>query len=344
MSQNHSDSVPHAGTVRVGTIAAIPAILRTFDIDPADVLTEARLAPELFDDSDNIISYAARGHLLDVCVSRTGCEYFGLLIGQQVGLPSLGLVGYLVQHSQDVDSALHSLVQYFHLHVQGAAVVLRHEADQAFLGYNIYQPLVEGVQQIEDGAVAIAFNILRKLCGRDWKPTQICFAHRAPEKLKPYSRFFRAPLRFDSENNGVFFPIRWLKQPVQGADQELHRILQKQIDQLEAKYSDNFPEQVRRVLHTALITNHANEEQVAALFSMHIRTFHRHLKSYNTSFQKLADQCRFEVAQQMLENSEIKLSQIADTLGYADTRSFTRAFKRWSDTTPTHWRAKQLSE
>jgi AraC-like DNA-binding protein len=33
------------------------------------------------------------------------------------------------------------------------------------------------------------------------------------------------------------------------------------------------------------------------------------------------------------------VSQIADSLDYADASAFTRAFRRWSGTTPAAWRA-----
>jgi len=208
----------------------------------------------------------------------------------------------------------------------------------AFLGYSICQPRVEASDQIIDGANAILFNILRQLCGRSWAPTEVCFSHRTPIDLKPFNKFFRAPLRFDSKQNGLFFRVRWLKQPVQQADPELHRLLHKQINKLESAYSDDFPEQVRRVLQTALLMGHAREDEVAALFSMHSRTLHRRLKAFNVSFRQIADETRFEMARQMLENSELGLSQIAETLNYADTRAFIRAFRRWSGATPTRWR------
>ncbi|HBH35993.1 MAG TPA: hypothetical protein DDW45_06400 [Gammaproteobacteria bacterium] len=104
-------------------------------------------------------------------------------------------------------TALHSLVRYFHLHAQGAVVVLTQESDMAFLGYGIYQSRVEIVDQIEDGAVAIVFNLLGRLCGRDWKPSEVCFSHREPRDLRPFRQFFKAPLRFDTDKSGCFFPL-----------------------------------------------------------------------------------------------------------------------------------------
>ena len=40
----------------------------------------------------------------------------------------------------------------------------------------------------------------------------------------------------------------------------------------------------------------------------------------------------------MLENSAMEVRQIALALGYADPSAFTRAFRRWSGTTPAQWR------
>ncbi len=326
------------GTARIGATIVIPEILKRFHVDPDDVIAEAGLDPKLFDDPDNMVSFAARSRLLELCVARTGCQHFGLLVGQRIGLPSLGLVGYLIMHSPDVGSALRSFIRFFHLHTQGAMVSLTQQDNLAFLGYNIHQPRVEAAVQLEDGAVAIAFNILHKLCGSDWEPSEVCFAHRKPRDLEPFQQFFKAPLRFDAEQNGLFFNAKWLQQTVQEADPELFRLLRKQVDQLESGYKDDFPEQVRRVLRTGLFTGRANADRVAALFSMHSRTLNRHLKAANTSFQQLIDESRYEAACQMLENTEMGVSQIAEVLDYADASSFARAFRRWSGTTPARWR------
>ena len=46
-------------TVRIGVAAAVPAVLRSLGADPAEVVAEAGFDPELLDDPDNLISYAA---------------------------------------------------------------------------------------------------------------------------------------------------------------------------------------------------------------------------------------------------------------------------------------------
>ena len=340
MTRSQTDLISMDGTVRVGTMAAIPTLLQKLGLNPAEVFADAGLDLKLLDNPDNTVTYACRGHLLKTCVDKTGCGHFGLLVGQQADLSSFGLVGYLVRHSPDIESALLSLTHYLHLHVQGAAASLTRMDDMAFLSYSIYQPKVEASEQIEDGAVAVAFNILRSLCGKKKQPVEIHFTRRKPKDTKPFRKFFQTPLQFNAEQNGVLFPARWLKQPVHGSDPELHRLLQKQIDLLEASHNDNFPNQVRRVLHTALLTDHAKADDIATLFSMHSRTLNRRLKAYDTSFKKLADEARYKISQQLLENSELEIIQIAAALDYADASAFTRAFRRWSGITPSVWRER----
>jgi AraC-like DNA-binding protein len=100
-------------------------------------------------------------------------------------------------------------------------------------------------------------------------------------------------------------------------------------------------ERVRGVLRTALVTGHGSADQVAALFSMHRRTLSRRLAECGTSFAALADEGRFEIAKHMLANTTMDVSQVAAALDYAEASAFTRAFRRWSGTTPAAWRTQQ---
>ena len=72
---------------------------------------------------------------------------------------------------------------------------------------------------------------------------------------------------------------------------------------------------------------------------MHRRTLSRRLNASGTSFQRLVDEGRFEIARQMLENTDGEIKQIAVILEYADASAFARAFRRWSGITPSQWRA-----
>lgn len=246
-----------------------------------------------------------------------------------------------MQHSQDLEAALRSFERFSHLVVRGAGANFTVRGNAVILGYAIHQPGVEATDQAGDGAITMYFNILRKLCGPGWDPMEVWFAHRMPEDVGPYRRFFGAPLRFDAEQYAIVFSASWLSHRLSDDDPELRRLLHAQIDAIETEHQDDFPEQVRSVLRTALVTGHSKADQVAALFSMHSRTLNRRLRDSGTHFQALVDEVRFEIARQMLQHSTMELSHIAATLDYADASAFTRAFRRWAGATPSVWRTKQ---
>ncbi len=289
------------------------------------------------------MTYRARGRLVARSAVRTGCEHFGLLVGERMNLQSLGLVGLLTRNAPDAGAALRYLTTYFHLHAQGVLLELSVDPGLATLSYGSYEPNAEGAAHTGAGAVALMLNVMRTLCGPDFQAIEALFAHRKPKDVRPFQRFFRTPLRFNAEQFALVFTSEWLDVSVPGNDTEVRRLLKKQIDLLEFRQGEDFPEVVRSVLRSALLTQHAREDQIAALFSIHPRTLSRRLEARGTSFQTLVAETRFEIARQMLEQTSLEVSRISDALGYARSSVFTRAFRRWSGTTPTQWRVEHAS-
>ena len=338
MSNRTRKRKPRPATLRVGGAAAILAVLQDFGVDPDEVLTEAGIDRELFADPDNLITYAARDRLFRQCVSRTGCQYFGLLVGQRMNLKALGLVGLLMRTSPNAGRALVSIVNLLHLHSQGAVMALRVDEDVAMLTYDAFEPGLEATDQTGAGAVAMMLNVMRTLCGPDFRPIEASFGHRRPADIEPFRKFFKVPLYFDAEHYALVFSRDWLDVRPPGADDELQQLLQKQVDVLESRYSLAFPDQVRQVLRSALVTGYFSESEIAALFSMHSHTFRRRLDASATSFHELVDECRFEMAREMLLNTSLSVSEISASMGYSRASSFIRAFRRWSGVTPGEWR------
>jgi AraC-like DNA-binding protein len=317
----------------------VPAVLASLGANPAEVLGEVGLNLELFEDPDNRISYLARGRLLAHCAARTDCPHFGLLVGQQAGLHSFGLIGLLARSAPDAETALRKLLRYFHVQARGATTVLNVTADLAILSYLSYQPRAVATDQVGDASMAIAFNMLRELCGADWRPAEIWFAHREPQDVGPYRRFFRAPVRFGAEQYAVVFSASWLTRALPGLDPALLRLLQAQVDKLDRQFAGDFAEQVRSVLRHTLVHDDSSADRVAALFSMHRRTLNRRLSALGVSFLHLVDEVSFAIASELLAESSMEIAEVAGLLDYANASAFTRAFRRWSGTTPAQWRA-----
>ena len=100
-------------------------------------------------------------------------------------------------------------------------------------------------------------------------------------------------------------------------------------------------EDLRQVLRTELLRGTCSANGIASLFSMHRRTLSRHLHTEGLAFRQVVNQIRFEIACELLQNTDMALGQIAAALRYSEPSAFTRAFRRWSGQSPSAWRSSR---
>jgi AraC-like DNA-binding protein len=320
---------------RVGALTVVPALLRQLGTDSAPILAAAGLDASALEFAENTIPYASFGRLLEEGARRSGCEYFGLLVGQAWHLSTMGLVGQLIRHSLTVGAGLRLGGVYHHLNSQGGVVFLRERAAVAEFGYAVYHRGVHGTHQIYDGVLAACINYMRELCGPGWVPSEVLVAHAPPADVGPYRRLFRSPVRFNSELNALRFAAHWLKRPVVGADLRTLRELEKQAGELP---EPDLIEKLHRSLRVLLLSGVTSGDAIAAMLAMHRRTLNRRLKAQGTNFREVLEDVRFEAARQLLNATQLALDDIAVALGYAGVSPFTRAFRRRSGTAPGQWR------
>jgi len=345
MRVSHSETRRHGagaakGMARVATTMAVPALLEEHGIEPGTLLAEFGLAPSVYDDPENTIPFATSCRILSRCAEVTGCAHFGLLVGQRAGISALGALGFLMQSSGDVRSALTASARHFRVHNTAATVDFAEDESSGALGFTILQPGVEGHEQLLDGAMALAFNILHALCGPQWGAYEVHFAKAPPRDVAPFKRCFRAPLIFDAGESAVVFARHWLDRPLPGADPLLHLMMQQRIDDLESRSVEGLASQLRRILPSLVVTQRASVEAVARRVGLGARTLNRRLADEGVSFRQLHEEARYDVARRLLEDTRLAANQVAERLGYASASAFTRAFGRWSGMGPAQWRSQ----
>jgi AraC-like DNA-binding protein len=72
--------------------------------------------------------------------------------------------------------------------------------------------------------------------------------------------------------------------------------------------------------------------------SMSPRTLQRKLQEAGSSYQRVLDEARHQLACYYLSHSVLELNEAAYLLGYEDANSFVRAFRTWEGIPPGHWR------
>ena len=79
-------------------------------------------------------------------------------------------------------------------------------------------------------------------------------------------------------------------------------------------------------------------DDVARLLCISPRTLQRQLNEAGASYSELVNHCRCQAACEYLRQTRDPVQDIAAILGYRDTSSFSRAFRRWTRSAPLAWR------
>lgn len=85
---------------------------------------------------------------------------------------------------------------------------------------------------------------------------------------------------------------------------------------------------------TRTLSRGASMDAVAAALGVSTRTLRRQLAGEATSYRRLVDEVRLELAERMLATGLLSVEDVALRLGYAEASSFIHAFRRLTGRTP----------
>lgn len=326
--------------VHVAALRGIPFVLEKFGVPSEPVLAAVNLRAADLDDPERSASSADLDRLFGLCRRRTKCEHFGLLAGQHNTLQSFGVAGRLARNAPSVGAALQDLTAFFMLHDSGGSLRVAIHDGLVTFGYGIHVPGIKHADQIYDLAVAAIANVMRQLCGPGWRPDVVLLPRKRPADVRPYRQHFAAPLRFDSLMAAVVFPERHLSQPIADADTLLHKLLADNAATASARMDPILHDEVRRTIRLLLPTQQCARAEIARRLGLHERTLGRRLQASGTTFQRLLDDTRLDIARQLLRDTHVTVARVAAALDYGDPTVFTRAFTRWTGRTPGQFRAE----
>lgn len=322
---------------RVGSLTVVPQLLHGLGIDPNKVAMSSGIDLTILRNPENFIPFMLMGRLMKACSRTTGCEHFGLLVGKTGSLATLGILGRLMQNAHTVGQAIRDLLEHQHCDVRGALPYLVVSEGTANFGHAVYQSGIEGSTQIYDDAITQLFNFIVELSGI--RPLEISFPHMQPADVVTYERYFQVKLRFDEDEAKVVFPTELLDLPVRGANPALRLILESAIVARRLTTRPCLRDQVLRHLRIPVNSRISGLDDTAKRMLMQPRTLNRRLREKGTSFRQLRNECRLEVARQLLQNTELSITHIGMILDYADPAVFSHALRRLSGSSPSVLRA-----
>ena len=103
---------------------------------------------------------------------------------------------------------------------------------------------------------------------------------------------------------------------------------------------DTIAAQLTGKLADLMAAGEANADSACRALKLSRRTLQRRLKAERTSFQRVLQEVRADLAVRYLRDARLKALDIAMLLGYSNISSFTTAFKSWYDMPPSEYRQR----
>ena len=262
---------------------------------------------------------------------------FGFHMGQSLKPAHFQLLAFTMLSSPTLGDAIEKILKYQRLVSDGGHFTLViQNIDKTAL---IYTPAAKDFSYHQIDAVLVAvLSFARWLLSREIKPLALSFSHFECAGLDEYQAFFGCDIKLGQAHNSILFSSELLQEALPGFDQGLAAVHEQMADNQLQRLIE--PDIIARVQERFLLISHddINRDDIAAQLAMSGRSLQRKLQEQGSSFQKLHDEYRHQQSLQLLANKDLSLLDISLQLGFSESSTFHRAFKRWQNVTPGEYR------
>jgi AraC-like DNA-binding protein len=324
-----------ADIIRAGALWGYCQLTRFLAHDPNPLLQEVGLSEAAIDNPDDFVPLPAVAALLEHSATRLDCSDFGLRLSGLQDVNILGALAFAIRNAPDFRGALATMVKHVTYHAPKLSLTTEPADNPNEECISFHHARAEGPSpQLAEQAVGLFCRIERHLTGDRYQPTRVRFRHEPVSSSDVYNEHLGLTPEFGAPVTSIYIDRRELATPIKAAHPQLKALVERYI---ELNTPEPFPDASRRVKHAvARVMRHGNAsvEDVALMLHMHPRTLQRRLTEEGTTFEKVRDSVRKEMAQAYLANHLVPLAQVAHLLGYANQSVLTRSCLRWFGKTP----------
>jgi len=196
----------------------------------------------------------------------------------------------------------------------------------------VYYPGVEAI-------FTSMFNLLRTVAGKGFNAKGVYFKHTFMGDIKPFEDFFDCPVYFSSIHNQMVFDKQHIFDEQLFSNSALTLTLDEWVEEYLSKFNKILiSTQVKEYLLKHLAHGKIDLPSISSALALSTRMLQRKLKDEGVSYSELLDECRQKMALKMITHNKLPLAEVSYILGFSDQSNFSRAFKRWTGTSPNMYR------
>jgi AraC-like DNA-binding protein len=314
-------------------------------IDAAAVLRRAGCDPAAYNVPETRVPNHTIQRVFELAEEATGDPCLGLDVGQQVRGIALHGVGHAWLASATLHDAMSRFARYtrvlsdfwraeLHDEPRGVRLMLRY----------VERPAIRPFSR-QDAVLAGIVKLCRITWGDRFAPLEATVVRAPPACAHRFEDWFRAPLVWGAPHPSLLCRREDLQRPLPSTSPDIALAGDKlAADYLARLDRNDVAAQVKRELLGFFPAGTPTQAAVARAVGLSARTLHRRLADAGTSFERLLDDTRRELAAEYVRRSDYAVGEIAYLLGFAETSSFNRAFRRWTGKSPSEFRRTEWGQ
>ena len=218
------------------------------------------------------------------------------------------------------------------------------ERDEERARYNVSsQPSgIDGDELIIMILLGTTHRLANWVVGQTITLDAVNIACERPSYAHEYNFLFMAPIHFGQEKNSLCFAASYLDMPVVRTVQDLEQFLSTPSMHLMTRHDldRSLVSKVRAMIKGDVGSSFPEFDTVAKSLNQTTATLRRRLRTEGSSYQQLKDDIRRDTAIYLLSRGTVSMDQVAESVGFSESTSFFRAFKRWTGVTPRAYISK----
>ncbi|GAA0582622.1 AraC family transcriptional regulator [Paractinoplanes ferrugineus] len=323
--------------VRAAGLRGLPALVDELGGDGGALLRRIGIDPAALDTDDAVIRTLDAGRALETAAAQLDCPDLGLRLAQRQDTAILGPLAIAIENSATMGEALDCATRFLFVHSPALTVaqVPDPSGRPGVVGLRYGSTELDPLPpQICDNGLGLLHRIIVRLGGGRYGLRSVHLTHRPLAPVARYTEFFGADVRFGQEAAVLRVPATLTDAKVAGGNRVLREVA---LDYIRTHFPQAEPtvaERVRMLLTQSLGTAPADLAAVSRRLQTHPRTLQRRLSATGTTFDKILDDVRREMAHRLITTTELPFTQVTAMVGLTEQSALSRAARRWFGTSP----------
>ena len=257
-------------------------------------------------------------------------------------------LGYAMMSSSSLHDALERLARYKRVVSNTCTIEMTEQDNDLLFEMHIdtypdsKRPVLETC--LVETFLATIMTFSRELVGSQMAPKVVKLTAAKPDIDDEYlEAFFNCKVEYACASNSLTFSREVADTKLMVGNTIITQIHEKILDELLNRIDkDDLIYLVKTIIYRELPMGAPSQNDIAKQLGMSLRNLQRKLVDKGTTYKDLLDTTRKKLALDYIRQQHISFSETGYLVGFASVSNFNRAFKRWTNKTPTEYRSSQI--